>query len=85
MTVIALNGRVLGDSDAESSRMENHAYRLEIQKALMHGTGMSKRYSETLHEDVLYVAKRPARDGLPVGIVRLSWRRQDREILGGYF
>ena len=72
VTIIALDGRVLGDSDSESSLMENHAGRPEIQQALMNGTGMSKRYSDTLHDDLLYVAKRITRDGLPVGIVRLS-------------
>jgi two-component system phosphate regulon sensor histidine kinase PhoR len=33
---------------------------------------MSTRYSETLHDDLLYVAKRITRDGRPAGIVRLS-------------
>ncbi len=72
VTIIALDGRVLGDSDNESSLMENHAGRPEIQQALLNGTGMSKRYSDTLHDDLLYVAKRITRDGLPVGFVRLS-------------
>ena len=72
VTIIALDGRVLGDSDAESSRMENHAGRPEIQQSLLYGTGMSTRFSDTLHDDLLYVAKRITRDNLPVGIVRLS-------------
>ena len=74
VTIIALDGRVLGDSDSVSSVMENHAGRPEIQQALMNGTGMSKRYSETLHDDLLYVATRITRDSLPVGIVRLSMK-----------
>ncbi len=72
VTVIDLDGRVLGDSDTESSLMDNHAARPEIQQSLLYGTGMSTRYSDTLHDDLLYVAKRITRAGLPVGIVRLS-------------
>ena len=74
VTIIALDGRVLGDSDSASSVMENHAGRPEVQQALMNGAGMFKRYSDTLHDDRLYVAKRITRDGLPVGVVRLSMR-----------
>jgi len=72
VTIIDLDGRVLGDSDTESSLMDNHAARPEIQQSLLYGTGMSTRYSDTLHDDLLYVAKRITRAGLPVGIVRLS-------------
>ncbi len=72
VTVITLDGRVLGDSDKESSLMENHLGRPEIQQALLNGTGMSLRYSDTLHDDLLYVAKKITRGGLPAGIVRLS-------------
>ena len=72
VTIIALDGRVLGDSDAKSSPMDNHAGRPEIQQSLLYGTGMSERYSETLHDDLLYVAKRITRADQPAGIVRLS-------------
>ena len=72
VTILALDGRVLGDSDTTSSHMENHANRSEIQQSLLYGTGMSERYSETLHDDLLYVARTITRAGRPVGIVRLS-------------
>lgn len=72
VTIIALDGRVLGDSDAKSSLMDNHAGRPEIQQSLLYGTGMSTRYSETLRDDLLYVAARITRGGRPIGIVRLS-------------
>ena len=72
VTIIALDGRVLGDSDSESTLMENHASRPEIQQSLLNGTGMSIRYSKTLHDDLLYAAKTIARNGRPAGIVRLS-------------
>ena len=72
VTIIALDGLVLGDSDSDSSRMDNHAGRPEVQQSFMYGTGMSERHSKTLNEDLLYVAKKVTRDGLPIGIVRLS-------------
>lgn len=72
VTIIALNGRVLGDSDTEASLMDNHGGRPEIQQALKSGTGSSKRYSDTLHDDLLYVAVRVPRGGTPTGFVRLS-------------
>jgi len=72
VTIIALNGRVLGDSDTSSSHMDDHANRPEIQQSLLYGAGMSERYSETLHDDLLYVAKRITRANRPIGIVRLS-------------
>ncbi len=72
VTIIALDGLVLGDSDSDSSRMDNHAGRPEVQQSFLYGTGMSERHSKTLNEDLLYVAKKVTRAGLPIGIVRLS-------------
>ncbi len=72
VTLIAPDGRVLGESDKESSLMENHAGRPEIQQAFLYGTGMSIRHSHTLNEDLLYVAQRIGRDNAPTGVVRLS-------------
>ncbi len=72
VTIISLEGKVLGDSDTTSSLMDNHADRPEIQQALLYGIGMFTRYSGTLHDDQLYVAKRIDRTGVPAGIIRLS-------------
>jgi len=72
VTIIALDGLVLGDSDREAALMENHAGRQEIQQAALNGTGLFIRYSETLHDELLYVAKRVMRGGFPAGFVRLS-------------
>ncbi len=74
VTIVALDGRVLGDSDTRSSLMDNHLNRSELQQALLYGDGMSERYSETVHDDLLYVAKRTTRANRPVGFVRLSMR-----------
>jgi two-component system phosphate regulon sensor histidine kinase PhoR len=76
VTIIALDGKVLGDSDTKSSLMDNHAGRPEVQQALLYGAGMATRYSETLHDELLYVARRITRAGSPVGVVRLSMQLQ---------
>lgn len=57
ITVIATDGTVLADTEAESYvGMENHLERQEIQTALSGKPGYAKRYSETTHEKMIYVA-----------------------------
>lgn len=56
ITIIKKDGKVIGDSDRESTGMENHSYRPEIQRAIKEGTGMAIRFSETLRMEMLYVA-----------------------------
>ncbi len=72
VTVIAMNGRVIGDSDTKSVFMTNHADRIEIQQASMNGTGTAIRYSDTLHYDFLYVARKVTIGEKPQGFVRMS-------------
>ena len=59
VTLIAPDGRVVGDS-AESleavASMENHATRPEVVEAKTLGVGRSRRHSDTLKIDMLYVA-----------------------------
>jgi two-component system phosphate regulon sensor histidine kinase PhoR len=56
ITVIAADGRVLGDSDEPSSQMENHGSRPEVIEAFSKSTGTSIRYSTTVGYDMLYSA-----------------------------
>jgi len=77
VTVIALDGRVIGDSDSDSSVMENHAHRPEIQQAALNGTGTFIRYSDTLKQDFLYDAFRVSSGKTPLGYIRLSVPLQD--------
>ena len=58
LTWIAPDGTVLYDTQADASTMENHAAREEVQQALATGEGESSRYSQTLLEKTIYVAKR---------------------------
>jgi two-component system phosphate regulon sensor histidine kinase PhoR len=72
VTIIALDGKVLGDSDSLSVRMDNHSHRQEIQQAALSGTGMAIRFSDTLKYDFLYVAKKIIQRPQPEGFIRLS-------------
>jgi two-component system phosphate regulon sensor histidine kinase PhoR len=72
VTVIALDGRVLGDSNSDSSVMESHAHRPEIQQAALNGSGMFIRASDTLKQDFLYVAFQATSGKAPRGYIRLS-------------
>ena len=82
VTVIALDGRVLGDSETDSTHMDNHAHRQEIQQASLNGIGMAIRFSDTLKYNFLYVAKKIMKGSQPEGFIRLSvpLREIDRSI-----
>ena len=72
ITVVLVNGRVVGDTDETPERMENHGDRPEIRAALANGAGSSTRYSTTLETNMMYVAI-PVLDGSqPVGVVRTA-------------
>jgi len=59
VTLIAADGRVLGDSDLEGQALadvENHLQRPEVQRAREHGVGVIARYSTTVRIEMLYAA-----------------------------
>ncbi len=58
VTIIDKKGKVLFESRYDKERMENHLLRPEVQEALHKGWGTALRYSTTLHQELLYVAKR---------------------------
>ncbi len=72
ITVIAADGTVLGDSEEEPLKMENHASRPEVIDALNSGIGESSRYSITLGEQMTYLAIPITNQGEPVGIARVA-------------
>lgn len=57
-TVVASDGTVLADSEANPLGMENHLWRPEIQSAFSSGNGRAVRRSDTLGLDFLYFAVR---------------------------
>src|SRR5581483_10379921 len=55
-TIIDSSGKVLADSEADPSTMENHSRRKEFVAALAGSVGMDQRTSHTLSIPFLYVA-----------------------------
>jgi two-component system phosphate regulon sensor histidine kinase PhoR len=72
VTVIGIDGTVLGDSDPDPESMENHLGRPEVQAALSGATGTAVRRSGTLGVDFLYVAIPLEGPSRPRGVVRLA-------------
>jgi two-component system, OmpR family, phosphate regulon sensor histidine kinase PhoR len=56
VTVVDSSGKVLGDSDEPSARMENHLDRPEIRDADVGDIGSSIRYSKTIQKNLFYLA-----------------------------
>ena len=56
ITLIQTDGRVIGESERASIRVENHLVRPEVQAALKQGRGTAVRQSDTLGIDMLYLA-----------------------------
>ena len=71
VTLIDTSGEVAGDSArsaAEVALMDNHRTRPEVIEAYTMGVGIARRFSDTLQQEMLYVAV-PASDG---GVVRVA-------------
>jgi two-component system phosphate regulon sensor histidine kinase PhoR len=72
VTIIAADGRVLADSEAEIGSMENHAGRDEVRDALESGEGRSMRESVSVKRPLIYYAVRESLpDGTPI-VLRLA-------------
>lgn len=56
VTFIRNDGVVLGDSDGDPKEMDNHLDRVEIKEALKLGKGRAIRKSETVKQNMMYVA-----------------------------
>lgn len=72
VTIIALDGTVLGDSTEEPALMENHANRPEIIDALSSGFGQSTRFSTTLGHQMLYLAVPVISQSETIGVARVA-------------
>jgi two-component system phosphate regulon sensor histidine kinase PhoR len=71
ITIIDGSGRVVGDSDEPSEKMENHLYRPEVKEASLNNIGSSIHFSNTLQKDFLYLAIKLNGD-MSKGFLRLS-------------
>ena len=75
-TLVATDGRVLGDSGVDRSRLdalESHAGRPEVRDALRTGRGVEARFSSTLGHRLVYAATR-LRSG---EVLRLAFPEKD--------
>jgi signal transduction histidine kinase len=55
-TIILPDGTVAGDSNEDPGIMEHHGDRPEIRKALAGNSGMNRRYSRTMEQEMMYIA-----------------------------
>jgi len=67
VTLIARDGKVLADSEADPRTMENHASRPEVAAALAGRIASSRRRSATVGEELIYAAA-----PIPLGVLRLA-------------
>ncbi|MCU0485061.1 MAG: cell wall metabolism sensor histidine kinase WalK [Anaerolineales bacterium] len=72
VTIIALDGVVIGESDEDRAQMVNHADRPEVIQALQAGIGSSVRFSHTVGYDMLYTAILFPSQDEPLVIIRLA-------------
>ena len=71
LTVILPDGTVVGDSETDPKKMENHGDRLEIIEALKGNTGTAMRFSDTLGQHMMYLAYPLGTENV-LGVVRVS-------------
>jgi two-component system phosphate regulon sensor histidine kinase PhoR len=72
ITVILPSGQVVGDSRETPHLMDNHAGRPEIAMALKGNPGQSIRYSNTLRQQMIYVALPLQKNQTILGVIRTS-------------
>jgi two-component system phosphate regulon sensor histidine kinase PhoR len=72
LTVILPNGKVVGDSEKPPDQMQNHLDRVEVREAYQGQVGVSIRYSDTLKQDMMYVAIPLQGDQALIGVLRTS-------------
>ena len=80
VTVIALDGLVLGDSERswdEMLAMDNHASRPEVIAAMRNTLGTSIRFSHTVKTDMLYAALLLKQGDSKAGVLRVAWPLSD--------
>ncbi|HEX3048647.1 MAG TPA: ATP-binding protein [Bacillota bacterium] len=76
LTVIDINGKVLGDSASNAASMPNHKERPEFKSALQGKEGFSARYSQTLKENLIYVAYPLKENKQIIGAIRVATSQQ---------
>ncbi len=74
VTIIGVDGTVLGESQHDRTEMGNHLDRPEVRQALTNGQGNSIRFSQTVGYEMMYVALpvRAPSGGRVMGVVRVA-------------
>ena len=72
VTVVLPWGKVIGDSDNDPARMDNHLDRPEVAAALEGPRGVSARYSPTLGKEMMYLALPLKKHLRTQGIIRTA-------------
>ncbi|HYO80229.1 MAG TPA: ATP-binding protein [Bryobacteraceae bacterium] len=80
MTLVARDGKVVADSDADASQMENHGSRPEVAQAFHGSVGSDTRTSNTIGMKFLYVAIPVEAGALRLAVPLRDIDRQVREI-----
>ncbi|MGH8014857.1 MAG: histidine kinase dimerization/phospho-acceptor domain-containing protein, partial [Candidatus Zixiibacteriota bacterium] len=92
ITIIDRSGRVLGDSEIDPSRLENHGTRPELAGALAGRVAVISRYSNTFQRNMIYVAVPieksdsiigAARCGVPVTTIQVISTAFNKRIIWG--
>lgn len=72
VTVVLANGEVAADSAFDPELMDDHGLRAEIVEAFQGRKGISRRFSDTLQKDMIYVALPLQHEGELLGVVRTA-------------
>ncbi len=72
VTIVSIDGVVLGESHEDRAAMDNHATRPEIAAALATGQGSSTRFSHTVGYEMMYTAVTFYQNGRPLGVLRVA-------------
>ncbi len=81
ITLVDSEGKVIADSEEDPQKMENHRTRTEIAQAFEGNTGRFLRFSETLGQQMLYVAIPIQKDGKTLYVVRASKFLKDIKVV----
>ncbi|MBM7568197.1 two-component system histidine kinase PnpS [Paenibacillus sacheonensis] len=82
VTFVRGDGVVLGDSDHDPVTMDNHSTRKEIVQAKKEGVGRTTRYSDTIKQNLLYVAMlvHPSDPNSDIIRLALSLKKADESV-----
>lgn len=81
ITIILPSGKVVGDSEKDPSKMDNHVDRPEFIDALKGPSGTSIRYSRTLEKDMMYVGIPIKKKSHVLAVIRTSTPVNNMDLL----